>query len=307
MRSQISQNKINRCKDSININEVEENLLLKHLILCFKKITDLGTDEELFEKFLNSNFVSNCLRLISFNSDCDITDCNKNKNSNINLISHIQVINPFNMQVKLIFRIIGHLIGSPNNEHTNVILNCNFIQITESILKYYYNNNNGDYDLLKEAAFSISNVTGGTESQADTVILNSNIADYFLFFSKDTNNPKFLNEVIYIFYNAYDYGSDDCKKNIANNQNLMNLVISLLQNQVTLGVTELCLDFLKLIFEKTKKYLDMNLYYFIKQQFDDKNLPNILEQISFNKNKDIGMLAYSILTDNWSLEEQYFS
>ena len=273
-----------------NTDSDYDDNLLNSVLRLFEKFAKYIEDAETLKNLIYSNLLTAMMKLLSRNV----------QNSQIKISSGL---------LFLVFRIIGGLLTSDNDSDIDYILNnFNFVEVVERILT---NNNsfNGfeessDYSkrILKDIAWCMSNITGGSKSQVDRV-LNSSIPVLLINYAKVFKESNFIKEVLYMFYNAFDYGSYEAKNKVLS-EVVVNLICDAIINMnYKHEITKYALDFLKLILTEAKSMFEMNVYYRIKKILEINDIPNFLNKLQLDKNQGISEMAEFLLLDNWSVFE----
>ncbi len=265
-------------------NVETENNLINTIFLLFDKFTRYIEDTEILRKLIHSNLIPSVMKLLSVDLEKILSD-----------------------DLFLIFRVVGGLLSTNNDADVDYLLdNYNFLDKVEKIIKNLaysnYPNIPNPKRIIKEMAWCLSNVTGGTKAQIGKV-LKTAIPSYLLNFTNKIKEPNYYKEVIFMFYNAFDYGSPDSKKAVLSDE-VLNLISEAISNSnYTPEVVKIALDFLRLIISEVKSFFDINVYKNIKIKLERNNIPNILEKLQYNHYPGVGEVAEFILLDNWSVEE----
>lgn len=270
--------------DIVNMNTETENDLIDTILLIFDKFTRYIEDSEILRKLINSSLMTSITKLLSIPFDKMNSD-----------------------DLFLIFRVVGGLLSSNNDSDVDYLLNnfC-FLEKVEEILKNFaYITNpkiSNPKKVLKEMAWSLSNITGGSKSQIEKV-LKTHIPNYILNFTKKIKDSNYYKEVLFMFYNAFDYGSNE-SKNIVLSDDVLNLITEAISNtNYNNDVVKIALDFLRLIISEVKELFDVSVYKNIKRKLEVNNIPNVLDRLQYSSSQEIAEVAELILLDNWSIND----
>ena len=274
----------NKISGSNNENLEIEFSFRGTILLVFDKLTRYIEDTEILQKLIYSSLMDSLMKLLSIDLENQTSD---------NLF--------------IIFRIIGGLLSSNNDSDVDYLLNnYNYLDEVEKIIKHLAYNNypniSNPSKILKEIAWCLSNVTGGTKEQIQKV-LKTEIPSYLLNFTHKIKENKYFNEVLFLYYNAFDYGSKETKHTILSGE-IVNIICEAISNtNFPHQVVKLALDFLRLIISEVKTVFEICVYKNLKIQLERNNIPIILNNLQYSRNNDIVEIAEFILLDNWHVDE----
>jgi hypothetical protein len=262
-------------------NNKEENSIFNNILLIFNRFLINLDDKELYLTMLNSTLIKNLVTLIKDFSALPIDD----------------------QDLLMIFRVLGGILLGLDSDETEILLSYGIIEKFEEYFEYCLTKSIFNKKLIKELTWAISNITGGALVQVDRVILRSKLPILLFKIYEKFRNPLFVNELMHVFYNAFDLGSKESKIAIINEQ-ILNLITENLHLDGNVKITKLSLEFMRMILEQTKTF-DLNMHKHLKRRFEGLNIPDILEKLQFHNDEDIARIAEVILMDSWNLEELY--
>ena len=111
-------------------------------------------------------------------------------------------------------------------------------------------------------------------------------------------------EVLFVLYNAYDYGSRQSREAILNEKVIRLLNRSIVENKNG-EILKVSLDFIRMIFEDLREEEDPLVYKRLKREFEALNITVTLENLQLHNSDEISQRAELILMDHWNLEDLY--
>jgi hypothetical protein len=149
---EVNKHILNEVAGSKDENLETGNSLKGTILLLFDKLTRYIEDTEILQKLIHSSLMGSVIKLLSIDLENQTSD-----------------------YLFIIFRIVGGLLSSNNDSDVDYLLdNYNFLEKVEKIIKHLaYNNYPNISDptkILKEIAWCLSNVTGGSKEQIQKVL-----------------------------------------------------------------------------------------------------------------------------------------
>ncbi len=263
-------------KSGIESNS-EDNQILTNLLLIFNRITQSSEDEEVFKYLAKPAFVYN---LIKLHTEDLVED----------------------ESIYLVFRVIGGLCSSMNSS-TDTVVSCGYLDSVESYLYKCFNKNSFNILSLRDLAFSISNISAESDLYSDKIV-KYQILELLLNLLNNVKDAKLNKEILYVFYNCFEFGSLDSREKIISYDKIYSVICDCIKNP-NKEYTKVSLDFLRLILHERQysNYANNNFYKEIKLKLENYGLPSYLENLHLRSEEDISSIAESILLDHWDFEE----
>ena len=185
-------------------------------------------------------------------------------------------------------------------------MECDLVEIYEVLLnkiiqQEQYQNN---YKVLvKEICQGVANIVGTTDKLASIIVKDSNLCNLILQVDKQYTDASIKSEIVCLFFNALDTGSDKIKFELLRQPIIEYFIDSLLVKELNNQI--MALSGLQYLLDYGK---DINIEFDLKlnivaKQIEDLNGVIILEKLRDSQNKDISALASEMLQSFFQKEE----